>query len=126
MIELPRVPMPPNVGAFIADADLALTAEGSSVRMGRRISMDIADEVWVKAGRAAIAHAVERLANDVVHRHGPEIHAAVHSFILDRSWAEPIIREAIRESVHAVILDMLGNTKFADMAGKPTTPREIP
>ena len=100
-----RVPMP-GPASFVGQDELLIHDEPLP-QCGTRVSMDGSDEVWRRAGRAAIEHAVQRLAEETVRRHSHEITSAVHGYILNREWAEPIIEQAIKDGVERVIRDML-------------------
>ena len=97
-----RVPMPPRGPLFEAGS-----VSASSVRLpsyGRRFTLDVAEEALERMAPAAIEHFTTRLAESVVGRQRGEIEAVVTSYLRDRAWAEPIMREAIRETVHAVVI----------------------
>ena len=98
-----RVPMRDKRPAFMDDSDIATHVP----KVGHRISIDIAEDVSPRMGKQAIAYAIERLSNEVVYRERPAIRSAVESFLHDRAWAEPIIRQAIQEAVRGIIRDML-------------------
>lgn len=107
-----KVPMP-NRDAFIADGhDIA--AGVSSLRTGTRVHVDISDEAIARIGKHAIAGAVEALGEAVAYRHQADIQAAVHSYIFNREWAEPLIRAEIEKNVARILDDMFQNTALAD------------
>jgi hypothetical protein len=118
--------MPGNRGAFIADDEIAVHAPDLP-RTGHRISLDLAEEVYPRLGREAIACAVERLAVEVVYRHQAEIRRAVEGYVLNREWAEPIIREEISRAVRSIITDMLTNSALGQaLAPTPDSPEPTP
>ncbi len=97
-----RVPMRDRRPCFISDDEVMAHVP----RVGHRISMDIAEDVYPKMGREAVAYAIERLSNEVVYREEAAIRRAVESFLHDRAWAEPIIHQAIQETVRSIVHDM--------------------
>ena len=108
-----RVPMPVRPSWIAAD-DVMASAHRSPGRAGIEFTLTVAEEVLPQIAREVIPHVAERLAEQVVYRHQAEIESAVHSFILDRAWAEPIIRDEISKTVRAIIHDMLLNSKVGD------------
>lgn len=102
-----RVPMPKKREPFVAEDEIAVHVPETGGRAGYRISMDIAEDVYSRLGREAITHAVERLSLEVVARHQGEIESTVSAFLGDRKWAEPIIRQAIQDTVHDFVTDLL-------------------
>jgi hypothetical protein len=73
---------------------------------GRRFTVDVSHEVVADLKGEAGRLAVSRLTEAVVHYHSDAIRDAVHSIILDREWAEPVIREEIARAVRSVVADM--------------------
>jgi hypothetical protein len=100
--EPPRVPMPAGPASFVAD-DIAMHAAAMTGRLGRRFSMDVAEEALRDMGPMALTHVVKSLAEIVVQRHSHDIERVVHSYIDDRKWAEPIIRDAIYRAVQQFV-----------------------
>ena len=101
-----RVPLAAGVSALGTD-DVAASINGPNMRYARRFSLDVAEEALRDLGRKAIPMVAGRLAEQIAHEHHAEIQHVVHSYILDRAWAEPLIREEIRRTVRAVITEML-------------------
>ena len=101
-----RVPLPSRAEWITAD-DMAVHATMDSTRYARRFSLDIAEDALREIGPATVRHIAQKLAESVVHRHQSEIENAVHSYLRDRAWAEPIIRKAIEDSVQRFVSDML-------------------
>jgi len=104
-----RVPMRDPRAAWIGEGDLQLSATDLP-RIGRRFNLDIAEDVLARIPAEGLAAAVDDLGRRVAYRYEEDIQRVVHSFILDREWAEPIIMAAISEAVYRVISDMLTPT----------------
>ena len=98
-----RTFMPHRVTAD--DVLAAVSADGP--RMARWFSLTVAEDALQRMGPAAIEYVTERLAKEIAHEHHDSVEATVQSFLRDRAWAEPIIRQAIQQAVHQVIADML-------------------
>ena len=93
-----RVPMPRKLSVITQDDVHIPSATPSDI--GVRYSMDFAEDAHARLGQEAILYAVERLSQEIVHDNMHQIRRTVESYLRDREWAEPIIREAIREAVH--------------------------
>lgn len=85
--------------------------------------MTIAEEALQKLVPQVIPFVVARLAGQIAHEQRGAVEDAVHEYLRDRAWAEPIIREAIQASVREVIRDMLHNTALGD-ASRGVRPEE--
>ena len=115
----------PHRPAVISADDVAMpTPEHMPGGVGVRYSMDFAEDAHAKLGQEAIVIAIERLSGTIVYENEPAIRRAVEHFLHDRGWAEPIIREAIRETVREFILDMMGTSDAARarVSGESDTP----
>ena len=77
--------------------------------------MDIAEDVLARMGAVGLEYAVEDFSRRIAWKHQGNIEATVASFLQDRSWAEPIIRDAIRDAVAQTVSDMLMNSKMGDV-----------
>lgn len=88
----------------IQDGDL--TAESKPLPCGRRFSVTVAEEALERMGPAAVEFIGERLATEIVYEQRHAIEATVHGFLRDRTWAEPIIHNAIKEAVREHIEGM--------------------
>lgn len=98
MNEPPIVPMPSRPASFVAD-DVAASVTTDRTRYARRFSMDVAEDALRQMGPMALNHITKELAESVVRRHSADIERVVYSYINDRAWAEPIIRDAIYRAV---------------------------
>lgn len=105
-----RVPLSSPSPSWIAEDDVAASvARTPDVRYARRFSMDVAEEVLAKMGPAVVQHVAQQLGERVVWNHQAAIESAVFAYLTDRTWAEPIIRKAIEDSVRRFVFDMLAN-----------------
>lgn len=104
-----RTTLPPRHG--ISASDVAAEAFRDTTRYARRFSLDIAEDALAQMGPMAVEHIAKQLAENVVHRHQGDIENAVHSYLTDRAWAEPIIRDAIYRAVREFVGDLLGPEK---------------
>lgn len=66
----------------------------------------VAEDALRKMGPMAVSHFVEQLAQKVVHEHQDEIREALLSYLRDRAWAEPIVRQAILAAVREHVAGM--------------------
>jgi len=73
----------------------------------RRFSVTVAEEALQRMVPEAVRYVAEQLAEQVVYEQHGAVQTAVHSYLTDRAWAEPIIRDAIRQAVREYVLDML-------------------
>ena len=101
MTDALRVPMPARHPIF-RPGDVAASSTPTP-SCGRRFTLDVAEEALERMAPAAIEFVTQRLAESVVGRQRADMERVVSSYLRDRAWAEPIIREAIREEVHRVV-----------------------
>lgn len=92
-----RVPMRPPA-SFIGPDDIAASLRPSA-NVGRRFSIDVAEVAFAKMSGAMVEHIATDLAKQAVWRNENEIRAAIFSYIHDRKWAEPVMRQAFKDSV---------------------------
>lgn len=111
MTERMRVPMERNGLPTMGDEHDVAVAVPPLV--GQRFTMDVSEERLARMGREGIAHAVETLSRTVVYENEPAIRRAIESYLTDRKWAEPIIRQAIRDAVREFVFGMMA-TGLAD------------
>jgi len=110
MTERLRVPMANHFREVDASSEMLPSV------VGRRFSIDVAESMLRELSPEAVRHIARKLAESVAHEHEGEIRAAIFAFLHDRKWAEPIIREAIREAVHQVVTSMFAKMPNADVA----------
>lgn len=96
-----RVPMPRPV-EFMA-GDFAANISSAVPDFARRFSMTVAEEAIRKMGPMAVSHFTEKLAYQVVRENEGLIREAMLSYMRDRSWAEPLVREFLREAVREYV-----------------------
>lgn len=104
-----RVHMQDKRGAsFLSPDDIAASISASpNTKMGRRFSIDVAEEAFAKGAGAMIEGIAHRLAERAVYENRAEIERVIGSYIHDREWAEPILREAIREAMQGYVRDVI-------------------
>ena len=102
-----RVPMKDS-NCFIAHDDISASI-AQTPRYGYRFSLDVAEDVLQRMGPHAVQHVVERVAERAVFENQHLIHDAVHSFLFDRAWAEPVIHDAITRAVRECVYNMMGH-----------------
>lgn len=113
-----RIDYPKRVPISISEGgDIEAHISGPDTVRARRFSLDMAEEALHKLAPQVIPHVVERLAGQIAHEQRRAVEDTVHAFLRDRAWAEPIIREAIKDAVREVIRDMLKNTPLGDAGG---------
>lgn len=95
----PRIPMTPG-----ADVEASIQPEPRTC--GHRFSIVAAENVLRSLGPRAIEHVTVKLAESVVARHQHDIERVVYSFLHDREWAEPLLREAIEKAVANFVRDI--------------------
>lgn len=119
MADRMRVPLPrkPGEAFIITEDDIAASVTALDTRYARRFSMDVAEEVLAKMGADVIPHVAQCLGEQVVREHQQQITAVVDSYLMERKWAEPIIRKAIEDSVRRFIFDMLAASPGEDTNG---------
>jgi hypothetical protein len=100
-----RVPLP-SPPIFIQDDDVAASV-CTTPRYARRFSLDIAEEALAKMGPAVVQHVAQQLGERVVWDHQQDIERVVFSYLTDRTWAEPIIRKAVEDSVRRFIFEIM-------------------
>jgi len=91
---------------WIAADDIQASVSGPDLRYARRFSLDVAEEALERLAPMVVQHIAERLGEHVVHHHEPMIEQAVLAYLQDRAWAEPIIRQAIQDSVRTIITEI--------------------
>lgn len=91
-----RVPIPVRVSFEPGD----IAASVPSVRCARRFTLDVAEDALEKLGPMAIQHFTERLAEQVVYENAPLVREVMLEYLRKREWAEPLIRELLREAIH--------------------------
>jgi|GEM_PF-6928020 len=102
-----RVPMR-SPASFVGPNEIAASLMAKpDMKMGRRFSIDVAEEAFAKMSGALIEHIASDLAKQAVWRNENEIRSAIASYIHDRQWAEPVVREAFKESVKEFIVDFM-------------------
>jgi len=106
----PRVPLKsPTFAADDVQASATMTP-----RYARRFSLDVAEDALAKLAPAVLPWVVERLAGQIAQRHQGDVEIAVNEYLRNREWAEPVIREAIRDAVQVVVRDMLNSSPLGD------------
>ena len=91
---------------FIAADDVAVSSLWPTANYARRFTLDVAEEALARMAPAAIEHLTLQLAERIVYENQSAIEMAVSDLLTDRTWAEPIIRQALREAVHKHVADM--------------------
>ena len=94
----------PRASRWISDDDVRFTTDAP--RMGTRFYLDVSDEALARIGAEGVAHAVQRLGEAIAFEHRADITRAVHDILLDREWAEPIIRDEISKNVRRIMDEM--------------------
>lgn len=116
-----RVPMAKP--ASFMSGDFNATVSGPDASYGRRFSLIVAEEALRKMGPQAVAHFTEKLAQRVVHEHDREISEVLLSYLRDRAWAEPLIRQFLREAIRDYVLDVFyPNTCTEPQRNRPEAP----
>lgn len=86
--------------------DVDASCSPPDIRGARRFSMTVINEALQRIGPQVIPHVVERLAGQIAHEQRGAVEDAVHTYLRDRTWAEPIIKDALREAVHCYVFSM--------------------
>ena len=105
MSERIRVPRRAPV-VTVADGELTATVSGPMADDARRFSMTVAEAALQRMGPVAIEFVTERLAGQIAHEQRAAVEETVHTYLRDRAWAEPIIRQAIQETVRDYVRGM--------------------
>lgn len=115
MSEPLRVAMPRR-HSFLGPDDIAASISSpSSLQYGRRFSLDIAEEAFAEMSGAMVQMIAEDLAKTVVSHNAEEIRRAIRSYLTDKAWCEPILKEAIRDSVREWINRQMNSTAIGRM-----------
>jgi hypothetical protein len=93
-------------GPLFVAADLEANSSGPTMRTGYRFSLDVAEDALRAAGPRAVDEAIRKLAEHIAFSKRGDIEATVASYVTDRKWVEPLIKEALREAVHAFVFGM--------------------
>lgn len=101
-----RVPMSPNPAELVRSNDVELSATSVPGKVGKRFSMVVDELVLMKAPRAAVVHALERLGEQVACPMQREVEQRVGEILADRAWLRPIVEDEIRKTVRAHILSI--------------------
>lgn len=112
-----RVPMRPKFATWLSPDDVAASIVPDPPRCGKRFSLDVAEEALAQMSGAMVEHVAKRLAEAVVLRHELEIRDAILSYLRDRAWAEPIVKQAIRDAVRLWIRDAFADLQVGDLRG---------
>lgn len=110
MSERVRVPVKASP-VVVAEGDVA-AAVGPAARDARRFSISVAEEALQRMAPVAIEYITRELASQIRHEQYGAVADAVGSFLHDRAWAEPIIREAIRDAVRGYVRDILADSQL--------------
>lgn len=94
--------------------DMHLTAEAIGPRTGQQLRMIVADEALQRCAREAVPYLVEQLARHLVQCNEMEVRAAVDHYLKDRSWVEPLVRDAVFRVVREVVTEMLMSSELAE------------
>lgn len=106
--------MMPTLQPFIGVDDLATRVTGPDARMGIRFTMDVAAEALAKAGPHIVERVAQLLGERVARECQADIERAVHTYLNDGRWAEPIVRDAIREAVHQWVSDVMASSNLGE------------
>lgn len=114
MSERVRIPAK-RVGAFVAADDVIASSYSDPSRYASRFSLTVADEALAQMGPEVVRFVAQRMADQIQHEHYDTVQRLVHEFLMDRQWAEPVIKEAISHAVRDFIRDMF---EYGDRAQK--------
>lgn len=109
-----RTIMPPKFTA----SDITAEISTRGPEYARRFSLIVAEDALDRLAPAVIPHVVERLAGQIAAEQRGSVEATVHEFLRDRAWAEPIIRQAIKDAVREHIQSIFAVAR-GGAAGSP-------
>lgn len=110
MGQSPRIAYPKPT-TISAGGDVTATVSDPDVRYARRFSLDIAEDALAKLAPDVIPYIVERLAKQIAAEQRGTVEDTVHEYLRNQAWAEPIIRQAIKEAVREYIRGMFEVTR---------------
>lgn len=96
-----RAPMPGQPVVVAAEV-----AANAGPNYARRFSLYVAEAELQRMAHDVLPYVVERLARQIAAEHRGDVVHVVHEYLRNREWAEPIIRDAIRETVREHIKGM--------------------
>lgn len=110
--------MPPKPPSLVQD-DLA--AMISPIPMGRRFTLDIAEEATARLGREGVRYAFEDLCKKIARQHQPDIEREIRAYLSapeNREW----FKEVIVSATFTVIREFMSYMKDDEEEWSPPTP----
>lgn len=111
-----RVPMAPKREAFLAADDVSASAVCTPTAV--RFSLDVAEEMLAKIGPLAVEHFAERLATTIVYENQALVREAMLSYLRDRAWAEPLVKQYLREAIRDHVAAMMSSFEISTDEGR--------